>query len=95
LKFCIHKPSLGSFAVAHNLWARSVQPFGRLLDKKNSDKFLLLRCVGNVGVNLELQADKQRSILQTEESIKQLQSEKWQLELEVGFKFIRDRISLI
>ncbi|XP_023346888.1 uncharacterized protein LOC111715748 [Eurytemora carolleeae] len=41
------------------------------------------RCVGNVGVNLELQADKQRSILQTEESIKQLQSEKWQLELEI------------
>ena len=62
--------------------------------KINSDKFLLLRCVGNVGVNLELQADKQRSILQTEESIKQLQSEKWQLELEVEFKFIRDRISL-
>ena len=41
------------------------------------------RCVGNVGVNLELQAEKQRNILQTEESIKQLQSDKWQLELEI------------
>ena len=29
----IYKPSLGSFAVTHNLWARSVQPFERLLDK--------------------------------------------------------------
>ena len=36
-----------------------------------------------MGVNLERQAEKQRSMLQTEEIIKQLQSDKWQLELEV------------
>ncbi|XP_023331630.1 kinetochore protein NDC80 homolog [Eurytemora carolleeae] len=41
------------------------------------------RCFGNIGVNLELQAERQRSILQTEELIKQLQSDKWQLELEI------------
>ena len=44
-----------------------------------------------MGVNLELQAEKQRRMLQTEELIKQLQSEKWQLELEVGFELISDR----
>ena len=36
-----------------------------------------------MGVNLELQAEKKRSMLQTEQIIKQLQSDKWQLELEV------------
>ena len=28
----IHKHSLGSRDVLHKIWARSVQPFGRLLD---------------------------------------------------------------
>ena len=28
----IHKPSLGSLDVPQKIWARSVQPFGRLLD---------------------------------------------------------------
>ena len=32
LNLIIHKPSLGSCEVSHKIWARSVQPFWRLLD---------------------------------------------------------------
>ena len=35
----IHKPSLGPREVPHKIWARLVQPFGRLLDtNKQTDK---------------------------------------------------------
>ena len=34
----IHKPSLGSCEVPHKIWARSVQPFWRLLDSNRSDR---------------------------------------------------------
>ena len=37
--FIIHKPSLGSRYVPQKIWARSVQPFERLLDtNKQTDK---------------------------------------------------------
>ena len=33
-----HKPSLGSREVPHKIWARSVQPFWRLLDTKQTNR---------------------------------------------------------
>ena len=39
----IHKPSLGSLDVPHKIWARSVQPFRRLLDTNRQTSILVYK----------------------------------------------------
>ena len=44
----IQKPSLESCQVPHKIWARSVQPFWRLLDSKYKYRFEQISAVNNI-----------------------------------------------
>ena len=53
----IHKPSLGSLDVPHKIWARSVQPFWRLLDTNRQTPL----CSPNINTQIVNKADENLS----------------------------------